>query len=90
MLHLDMRENVLWHRDRDGAETRVDLAEDAAYYDCVGPIDCLIGAALGSPTTNNSPAELGARTVEILAAAYRSARVGTPERVASVPKSSRA
>ena len=37
--------------------------------------------ALGRPFANNSPAELGARTVEILEAAYRSAASGAAERV---------
>jgi hypothetical protein len=39
---------------------------------------------LGRPYSNNSPAELGARTVEILDAAYRSAKGRRIERVATL------
>ena len=41
----------------------------------------LVEAGAGRPFDNNSPAELGARTVEILEAAYRSAGSGVLERV---------
>jgi hypothetical protein len=47
----------------------------------MGPIDALVEAGAGRPFDNNSPAELGARTVEILEAAYRSASSGVLERV---------
>ena len=57
------------------------LAEDAGVYDCVGPIDAVVDAALGRQPANNSPAELGARTVEILDAAYRSAESGGLETI---------
>jgi hypothetical protein len=49
-------------------------------YDCIGPVDNLVALALGGGT-NNSPGELGARTVEILEAAYRSAVSGQAEPV---------
>lgn len=79
MLRLDLRANVLWrYRGRDD-EVNVPLAEDAGVYDCVGPIDAVVDAALGRSPANNSPAELGARTVEILDAAYRSAESGQLE-----------
>jgi hypothetical protein len=39
----------------------------------------VIDAALGRAPANNSPAELGARTVEVLDAAYRSAASGRLE-----------
>ena len=41
----------------------------------------LVAAGAGRPFDNNSPAELGARTVEILEAAYRSSVSGAAERV---------
>jgi hypothetical protein len=53
----------------------------AGRYDCRGPIDALVEAGKGRPTANNSPAELGARTVEILDAAYRSAVSGQAEKI---------
>jgi hypothetical protein len=60
---------------------RLDLEPDAGVYDCVGPIDALVDLALGRDVENRSPIELGARTVEILDAAYRSARSGAVEAV---------
>ena len=58
-----------------------------ACYNCQGPIDALVEAAWGRPSANNSPAELGARTVEILDAAYRSAASGVLERVKTLDRS---
>jgi predicted dehydrogenase len=83
--HLDLRDNVLW-RYRPGDDLRVPLEADAGLYDCRGPIDAVVDAALGRNPANNSPAELGARTVEILDAAYRSARSGVLERVATLDR----
>jgi predicted dehydrogenase len=84
-LHLDLRDNVLW-RYRPGDDLRVPLEPDAGLYDCRGPIDAVVDAGLGRSSANNSPAELGARTVEILEAAYRSARSGVLERVATLDR----
>lgn len=78
-LHLDLRDNILWRYRGPGDDIRVPLDADAGLYDCVGPVDALVDAGLGRLTDNNSPAELGARTVEILDAAYRSASSGRPE-----------
>lgn len=87
MFHLDLRENILWRYRGGEDDTRVPLEPDAGLYDCVGPIDALVDAGLGRNPANNSPAELGARTVEILDAAYRSARSGQLERVATLDRS---
>ena len=73
MFHLDLRDNVLWRYRSPADDVRVPLESDAGLYDCIGPIDALVDAGAGRPFDNNSPAELGARTVEILDAAYRSA-----------------
>ena len=81
MFHLDLRENTLWRYRSPEDDVRVPLEADAGLYDCKGPIDALVAAGLGRPFDNNSPAELGARTVEILEAAYRSAASGALERV---------
>lgn len=79
--HLDLRDNILWrYRGRDD-DVRVPLEMDAGLYDCKGPIDALVDAGMGRRIANNSPAELGARTVELLEAAYRSVRSGALERV---------
>jgi predicted dehydrogenase len=81
MFHLDLRDNILWRYRGPGDDIRVPLDADAGLYDCVGPIEALIAAGAGRPFENNSPPELGARTVEILEAAYRSAKSGSQERV---------
>ena len=79
MLHVDLRENLLWRYERNGREVRVSLPPDAGSYDCRGPVDAVVAAALRRSVPNRSPADLGARTVEILDAAYRSARSGRLE-----------
>jgi predicted dehydrogenase len=84
MFHLDLRENMLWRYRGPEDDVRVPLEPEAGLYDCVGPIDALVDAGLGRNPANNSPAELGARTVEILDAAYRSAKSGQLERVATL------
>jgi predicted dehydrogenase len=81
MFHLDLRDNVLWRYRSPGDDVRVPLTPDAGLYDCAGPIDALVAAGAGRPFDNNSPADLGARTVEILDAAYRSAVTGSAARV---------
>jgi predicted dehydrogenase len=81
MLRVDLRANVLWRYRGKDDEVNVPLPEDAGRYDCIGPVDAVVDAALGHSPANNSPAELGARTVEILDAAYRSAHSGALEEI---------
>jgi len=80
-VHIDLDRERVWRWRRPDGDVRLDLEPDAGAYDCVGPIDALVDLARGRPVDNCSPLELGARTVEILAAAYRSARNGVVERV---------
>ena len=81
-LTLDLsRELLVRYRVGEG-EVTVPLAPDAGAYDCAGPIDALVALARGDTAANNSPGELGVRTVEIIEAAYRSARSGRREAVA--------
>ncbi len=72
-LELDLgRERVyLWRHD--GVEINLPVRDMDGAYDCTGPPDALVDLALGCVEVNPSPGELGARTVELLAAAYRSA-----------------
>ncbi|MBU6147414.1 MAG: Gfo/Idh/MocA family oxidoreductase [Actinomycetales bacterium] len=77
-LLVDVEREALWHF-RHGKETRVDLTPGEGTYDCEGPIAAVLAAARGQDV-NQSPGELGARTVEALAVAYRSARSGQLER----------
>jgi predicted dehydrogenase len=71
-LALDIEAGSVWLGRRDG-ETRSELGPDAGAYDCDGPVHALVDLALGLPAENCTPGELGARTVEILDALYRSA-----------------
>lgn len=80
-LHVDLEREVVWLWRRDGIEIRVDVSPGDGLYDCVGPINALVDLGLGRNVTNQSPGELGARTVELLDAAYRSSRSGSVERV---------
>lgn len=75
-LHIDLeRERAsLWRVD---GETTLPAHDGDGSYDAVGPPNVLVDLALGRPAKNNSPAELGARTVELLDAAYRSAETGS-------------
>lgn len=80
-LHVDVEREIAWLWRNDGTEIRVEIEPDGGAYDCDGPADALIDLALGKEVENSSPGELAARTVELLDAAYRSARSGVLEEV---------
>jgi hypothetical protein len=71
---------TLW-RDAGDTDVQLTLEPDAGVYNCMGPPNTLIDLALGRDVVNCSPGELGARTVELLDAAYRSAASGGLELV---------
>jgi predicted dehydrogenase len=73
---LDIERGVARLLRADG-EHRIDLGPEGGSYDCVGPPLALVDLAAGRDVSNESPGSLGARTVEILAAAYESARTGS-------------
>ena len=77
-LQVDLERERLWRFRPPADELEVPLPANAGLYDCRGPMDALVDLALGREVPNASPAELGARTVEIIEAAYRSARTGSP------------
>lgn len=79
-LSVDIERGRVWLGRRDG-EYVVDLGHEGGLYDCDGPPNALVDLALGRAVENCSPGELGARTVELLAAAYESASLGAPARV---------
>ena len=79
---VDLEREDVWLWRPDGTEVRPELAADAGVYDCAGPVGALVDLALGRDVANSSPGELGARTVELLHAAYRSAETGTVAQVA--------
>ena len=80
-LAIDLERDYLWLWRSDGREVKPELEEGAFLYDCDGPPNALVDLALGKEVENCSPGELGARTVEIIDAAYRSAASGQLEHV---------
>jgi uncharacterized protein with von Willebrand factor type A (vWA) domain len=82
--HLNMDRIGQHEVDRSGSGVdRLDVEPGAGTYDCDGPPHTLVDLALGKDVDNCSPGELGARTVELLEAVYRSAESGALERVYS-------
>lgn len=79
--HLDLEREQLWLFRAPDRDLRPDLEPEAGRYDCDGPPDALVDLALGKDVENCSPGWLGARTVEVLEACYRSARSGAVARV---------
>lgn len=75
---LDLERETLWLFRPDQGDIRPELGPDAGLYNCDGPPNALIDLALGLPVENCSPGWLGARTVDVLDACYRSARQGQP------------
>jgi predicted dehydrogenase len=78
-LHVDLGRDRLWMHRPDVGEIGVELPKGAGRYDCEGPPIALLELAQGKPIINRSPGELGAATVEILEAAYKSMETGQPE-----------
>ena len=66
---------------RPGDDTRLPVRPGDALYNDDGPPNALVDLALGREVRNYAPGELGARTVEVLEAAYRSAASGRLEAV---------
>jgi predicted dehydrogenase len=81
-LMIDLERDEFWLYRADGFEVGPDLPKNALFYDCDGPPNTLVDLALGRDVDNCSPGELGARSVEIVDAAYRSARSGNLEEIA--------
>ena len=75
-LVVDLERDFLWLFRDDGRDIKVDLPPRAGLYGCEDPPNVLIDLALGKEAENRSPAHVGARTVELLSAAYESARTG--------------
>lgn len=75
-LRVDVEREEVWLYRPDGTDIRLELAAGDGTYDCIGPVDTICDLALGRDVVNHAPVELGARTVEALDLAYRSARSG--------------
>lgn len=79
--YCDLQREAVWLYRPGEENIRLDVEEGEATYNCEGPIDALIDLGLGRSSVNCSPGELGARTVELLSAAYRSSTSGKLEPV---------
>jgi predicted dehydrogenase len=77
----DLQREMVWLYRPDGEDIKLDVAPGDALYNDDGPPNALVDLALGRDVENCSPGELGARTVELLDAAYRSARSGGSEAI---------
>jgi predicted dehydrogenase len=81
MLLLDIERPRLDIRRYDGRNCSVETALAAGAYACVEPLRTFVELIRGEPVENRSPAPVGARVVEVLDAAFRSARSGRVEEV---------
>lgn len=79
---IDLERELVWLFRSPNDEHRLEVKPDEGRYDGSGPTHALIELALGKRASNESPGELGARTVEILDAAYRSVQTGQSESIA--------
>lgn len=72
----------LVRRSRDTDDVTVDLSADDIAWSFGRVVDRFVDLAQGRTAENRSPAELGARVVEVLDGMYRSVAMGAPVEVA--------
>jgi hypothetical protein len=92
VLELDMehvRAELLLQGDLEAAEVlHVGMEppprSEEGLYSCDGPAQFLVDTCLGRDVSNNSPAELGVRSVAVMEAAWESSRSGQVVRVDSL------
>jgi predicted dehydrogenase len=85
-LAIDTANATVAFSDPEGRRHHPPGAGNAGGYEPGGPIRELIAVARGAKLGDESPAELGARTVELVEAAYRSRLSGRAEEVASAAR----
>jgi len=78
MLLLDVERERVEVRRVDGEVVRVPVAAGAGAYSCEGPPNRFVDLILGKSDRNDSSGEVAARGVELLDAAYHSARSHAP------------
>ena len=81
MLLVDVERERLAVRRQDGRDVGLPIDPGEGAYSCDGPPNRFVDLILGLDRPNNSSGEIGARSVELLDAAYRSAASGLPESV---------
>ena len=80
MLLLDLDRARMDVHGHDGSHDVMDLNPDAGEYTCEGPPNNFVDLILGKTETNWAPGSAAMRSVEVLDAAYRSAKSGEAER----------
>jgi predicted dehydrogenase len=86
--HLSLDREMVWRYRGRNDSVMLPVQPGDGSYDCIGPVNALVALAKGeADAVNRSPGELGARTVEILEAAYRSAASGQVAHVTTVDRS---
>lgn len=78
---VDLERELVWFFRSPEDQTQLELQAGEGLYNCQGPVDALIDLAQGKKVRNSSPADLGARAVEIIAGAYKSTKSGRMERL---------
>jgi predicted dehydrogenase len=81
MLLLDIERERLVLRREDGRDEVVPLGPGDGDYPATAPFPVFIDICRGLPAENPAPGEVGRRTVELLEAAYSSARSGAAEAI---------
>lgn len=82
-LHIDVERELVWRYRGPADDISVPFADGDGRYECRGPIDALVDLARGKPVINASSGMLGARTVEVIDAIYRSESLGRPASIRS-------
>jgi len=85
-LRLDLYRELLELHRVDGNVLNVDVKPGDGDYTCDGPVNRFIEIIRGQDKENLSSGEVGARTIEIIEAAYRSAASGRPAVIELNPK----
>lgn len=80
-LRLDLYRELLEVHRNDGQTFNLDVKPGDGDYACDGPLNRFIDLILGKTSENPSPGEVGARTIELIETAYRSASSNRPERI---------
>lgn len=81
MLLFDIERERVEVRRHDGADVVMPVQSGDGAYSTDSALNRFIELCLGSGVVNPASGEIGARSVEVLEALYRSARSGQPERV---------
>jgi predicted dehydrogenase len=81
MMLFDVERERLEVRRHDRDDTIVPMQPGSGDYVCVKPVECFVDICLGKEVENDAPGEVGMRAVEVLDAAYRSAKSDRAEDV---------